>query len=135
MPTPSPTIVVMFNTNTDMGVYRAARVTKPSAMVIASRPTRTGSAAATSAPKATISTANVSGRARCSPRSVSSALMVRTSWSSAGNPVTMTSNPSEPGTRASASRIAARRSGTKLALRSWVDSGVSAAIRNVVRRS
>jgi len=59
MPTPSPTMVVMFNTNTDMGVYRAARVTKPSAMVIASRPTRTGSAAATSAPKATISTASV----------------------------------------------------------------------------
>ena len=103
--------------------------------MIARTPTITGSVAATSAPNATISTASVRGRARCSLRSVSSALIVRTSWSSAGKPVTFTSNPSDSGIRTSASRIAVRRSGTKLALRSRVDSGVRAAIRKVVRRS
>src|SRR5437660_176925 len=39
-------------------------VTRPSAMVIASRPTMTGSMAATSAPNATTSTTSVSGSTR-----------------------------------------------------------------------
>src|SRR6266705_5046112 len=110
-------------------------VTRPRAIVIARTPTMTGRVAATKAPNATISTASVRGTARCSLRSVSSALMVRTSWSSAGKPVTITSKSSEPGTRPSACSIVARRSGTKLVLRSRVDAGVMAAIRKVVRRS
>ena len=48
-------------------------------MVMASSPTITGSIAATSAPNATTSTTRVSGSTRASLRSVSSALMVRTS--------------------------------------------------------
>ena len=54
-------------------------VTRPSAMVMASSPTMTGSIAATSAPNATTSTTSVSGSTRASLRSVSSALTVRTS--------------------------------------------------------
>ena len=104
-------------------------------MVIASTPTMTGSIAATSAPNATTSTTSVAGTARSSPRFVSSALTVRTSWSSAGKPVTLTSKPSAWGARARASCTAARRSGTTLLLMSLVNSGVSAAMRNVVRRS
>ncbi len=79
MPTPSPTIVVMLSTNTDMGWKRAAIVTRPSAIVIARNPTTTGSIAATSAPNATTRTTSVSGKIRHSLRSVSSVLIVRTS--------------------------------------------------------
>ena len=69
----------MFSTNTDMGRYLAAMVTRPSAIVIANTPTTMGTIAATSAPNATMSTTSVRGRTRCSPRSLSSALIVRTS--------------------------------------------------------
>ena len=79
MPTPSPTMVVIFSTNTDIDWNFAAMVTRPSAIVIARIPTTTGSIAATSAPNAMTSTTSVSGRSRRSLCSVSSALMVRTS--------------------------------------------------------
>ena len=72
-------MVVMLSTNTDIVWYRAAIVTRPSAIVMASTPTATGSVAATRAPNATTRTTRVSGSARCSACSVSSALMVRTS--------------------------------------------------------
>src|SRR5437867_82991 len=52
----------MFSTNTDMGRYLAAMVTRPSAIVIANTPTTMGTIAATSAPNATMSTTSVRGR-------------------------------------------------------------------------
>src|SRR5438445_11651 len=51
----------MFSTNTDMGRYLAAMVTRPSAIVIANTPTTMGTIAATSAPNATMSTTSVIG--------------------------------------------------------------------------
>ena len=79
MPTPRPTIVVMFSTKTDIVWNCAATATIPSAIVIARMPTIMGSVAATSAPNASTSTASVNGSARSSPCRVSSALIVRTS--------------------------------------------------------
>src|SRR5712691_885813 len=70
MPTPSPTIVVMLSTKTDIVWNFAASVTSPRAIVIASTPTAIGSRAATSAPKASTRTTRVTGSTRCSPRAV-----------------------------------------------------------------
>ena len=72
-------MVVMLRTNTDIVWNCAATATMPSAIVIARMPTMMGSVAATRAPKASTSTANVNGNARSSPWRVSSALIVRTS--------------------------------------------------------
>ena len=69
----------MLSTKTDIVWNCAAMATMPSAIVIASTPTMIGRVAATNAPKASTSTASVSGSARSSPRRVSSALIVRTS--------------------------------------------------------
>ncbi|OLE61435.1 MAG: hypothetical protein AUG10_00885 [Gemmatimonadetes bacterium 13_1_20CM_2_70_10] len=69
----------MLSTNTDIVWNFAASVTRPRAIVIASTPTAMGSKAATSAPNASTSTTSVTGRTRCSPRAVSSALIERMS--------------------------------------------------------
>ena len=72
-------MVVMFRTNTDIVQKCASTVSSPSAIVMARRPTITGSVAATSAPKASTRTSSVSGSTRRSPAVVSSALIDRTS--------------------------------------------------------
>ena len=55
---------------------------------IASTPTMSGSAAATSAPKASTRMISVSGRSRFSPSALSRVTTVRTSRSSGARPVT-----------------------------------------------
>ncbi len=88
MPTPRPIIVVMLSTKIDIGVTWVSMPMTVSETAIASRPMTSGSAAATSAPKARISTTSVSGSSRASRRVLSSALTVRMSRSSGERPVT-----------------------------------------------
>ena len=57
----------------------ASKPINPRAIVIANTPTATGNAAATRAPNASTSTARVTGSARRSLRSLSSALIERMS--------------------------------------------------------
>jgi len=88
MPTPSPIIVVMLSTNTDIGVTWAMSPMIASDTAIASTPTTSGSAAATSAPNARTRITSVSGSRRFSPRALSRVTTERTSRSSGARPVT-----------------------------------------------
>jgi hypothetical protein len=79
MPTPRPTIVVMFSTKMDIGMRPASIDSMPMEMKMAKNPTATGMKAATRAPKAKMSRSHVSGSRRRSIRSESSAATVRVS--------------------------------------------------------
>ena len=85
---PSPIIVVRLSTNTDIGVFAATSPISASEIATASTPIRSGSTAATSAPKARTRMTSVSGSSAVSSRRTSAALVFRTSRSSGERPVT-----------------------------------------------
>ncbi len=112
MPTPSPIIVVMLSTKMLMGVIRVSSPIAVSDTAMARTPTMSGSAAATSAPKASTRMKSVRGSSVVSPRRLSSATTVRTSRSSGARPVTRARYWAGFGAVASAMRTARRVGGT-----------------------